>query len=172
MGDDQPVSTPTGFWDSYLGRLRQKIGSDLLLLPGASCLFVNEAGELLLERRSDFGLWGIPGGNMEPGEDIVSSLRREMLEETGWNAADFIPYGFASDPATKTITFPNGHRCQYFVLMFWSPWPEGREPVASAESLAFGWFRPDDLPDDAMKSLPASVAAYQRFRSSGVFQMT
>ena len=167
----EPTTTPPGFWDSHLGKLRQKIGNDLLLLPGASCLFVNEAGEVLLERRSDFALWGIPGGNMEPGEDIVSSVRREMLEETGWNATELFPYGFASDPATKTITFPNGHRCQYFVLMFWSPWPEGRTPVPSVESLAFGWFKPDDLPADCMRSLPASIAAYERFRASGVFQM-
>lgn len=166
----QPT-TPPGFWDSYVGKLRQKVGNDLLLLPGASCLFVNDAGEVLLERRSDFGLWGIPGGNMEPGEDIVTSMRREMLEETGWNATDLIPYGFASDPATKTITFPNGHQCQYFVLMFWSPWPAGHIPVTSAESLAFSWFKPDALPADGMKSLASSIAAYLRFRETGTFQM-
>lgn len=159
------------FWDSYIGRLRMKIGNDLLLLPGASCLFVNDAGEVLLEQRSDFATWGIPGGNMEPGEDIVTSIRREMLEETGFDAPEMFPYGFASDPATKTITFPNGHRCQYFVLMFWAPWPEGRIPLASAESLAFGWFRPESPPTDCMPSLPASIAAWQRFRAGGVFQM-
>lgn len=159
------------FWDSYIGKLRLKIGNDLLLLPGASCLFVNGAGHVLLERRSDFGVWGIPGGNMEPGEDIVTGIRREMLEETGYEAPDLFPYGYASDPATKTLVYPNGHRCQYFILMFWAPWPAGRQPIASAESLAFDWHAPDSLPTDCMPSLPASISAYQRFRASGIFQM-
>ncbi|WP_374369128.1 NUDIX domain-containing protein [Dongia sp.] len=159
------------FWDSYIGKLRLKIGNDLLLLPGASCLFVNAAGQVLLERRSDFGVWGIPGGNMEPGEDIVTGTRREMLEETGYEAPDLFPYGYASDPATKTLTYPNGHRCQYFILMFWAPWPAGREPVASAESLAFAWHAPDSLPTDCMPSVPGSIAAYQRFAATGIFQM-
>jgi 8-oxo-dGTP pyrophosphatase MutT (NUDIX family) len=160
------------FWDSYIGKLRLKIGNDLLLLPGATCLFVNEDGRVLLERRSDFRVWGIPGGNMEPGEDILASTRREMLEETGFDVPELVPYGFASDPRTKTITFPNGHRCQYFVLMFWAAWPSGRAPITSAESLEFGWFAPDALPADCMPSLPDAIAAYQRFRATGIFQMT
>lgn len=171
MAEQGRAAATSGFWDSHIGRLRQKVGNDLLLLPGASCLFVNRAGEVLLERRSDFALWGIPGGNMEPGEDIVTSIRREMLEETGFEAGELVPYGFASDPATKTITFPNGHRCQYFVLMFWSPWPEGRAPRTSAESLAFGWFDARALPADGMPSLAAAIGAYLRFRESGIFQM-
>lgn len=167
----EQTATPPGFWDSHLGKLRQKIGNDLLLLPGASCLFVNGAGEVLLERRSDFGLWSVPGGNMEPGEDILTSVRREMLEETGFAAAELIPYGYSSNPATRTITFPNGHRCQYFSILFWSPWPADIAPVTSAESLAFGWFKPQALPQDGMASLPETVAAYERFRASGIFQM-
>jgi 8-oxo-dGTP pyrophosphatase MutT (NUDIX family) len=159
------------FRDSYLFELRQKVGNDLLLLPGASCLFVNAAGEILLERRSDFGIWGIPAGSPEPGEDIATAIRREMAEETGIEIERFIPYGFASDPKTKTIVFPNGHRCQYFVMLFWAEWPPGTEPVASAESLEFGWFAPDALPREAMPSTPASVAAYLRFRETGAFQL-
>lgn len=159
------------FADTYIGKLRQKIGNDLLLLPGASCLFVDGEGRILLERRSDFGIWGVPGGNAEPGEDIVTTIRREMLEETGHEAPVLTPFGFASDPATKTLTFPNGHRCQFFVLLFWAPWPAGVTPMPSAESLAFGWFAPDDLPADCMPATRANVAALGRFRATGVFQL-
>ncbi len=159
------------FRDSYLFPIRQKIGNDLILLPGASCLFVNEAGEVLLERRSDFKIWGVPAGTPEPGEDIATSIKREMLEETGVEPALVIPYGFGSNPTTKTIVYPNGHRCQYFVMMFYAEWPAGAVPVTSEESLEFGWFKPDALPADAMPSLGATIAAYLRFRETGVFQM-
>jgi 8-oxo-dGTP pyrophosphatase MutT (NUDIX family) len=159
------------FRDSYLYELRQKVGNDLLLLPGASCLFVSAAGEILLERRSDFGIWGIPAGSPEPGEDIASAIRREMAEETGIEVAEVIPYGFASDPKTKTITFPNGHRCQFFSMLFWAEWPQGAVPVASAESFEFGWFAPSALPREIMPSTPISIAAYLRYRETGAFQL-
>lgn len=159
------------FRDSYLFPLRQKVGNDLLLLPGASCLFVDAAGQILLERRADFGIWGIPAGSPEPGEDIATAIRREMAEETGVEPETVTPYGFASDPETKTITFPNGHQCQFFVMLFCADWPEGVLPVTSEESLEFGWFRPDALPDPLMPSTPLSIAAYLRFRETGQFQL-
>ncbi|MBK8160338.1 MAG: NUDIX domain-containing protein [Rhodospirillaceae bacterium] len=159
------------FADSYVARLREKVGNDLLLLPGASCLFVQGDGRVLLERRSDFGIWGIPAGSPEPGEDIVTAIRREMLEETGLAIEHVIPYGFGSDPATKRITFPNRHQCQFFALMFYAEWPAGAVPVTSAESFEFGWFAPDDLPREIMPSTPVSIAAYLRYRKTGQFQM-
>jgi 8-oxo-dGTP pyrophosphatase MutT (NUDIX family) len=159
------------FRDSYLFPIRQKIGNELLLLPGASCLFVDAAGRILLERRSDFGTWGIPAGSPEPGEDIAAAIRREMLEEIGIEFGRIIPYGFASDPKSKTLTYPNGHRCQYFVMMFYADWPDGAVPVVSEESFEFDWFAPDALPAAIMPSTPISVAAYLRFRETGQFQL-
>ncbi|WP_374653162.1 NUDIX domain-containing protein [Dongia sp.] len=159
------------FRDSYLFPLRQKVGNDLLLLPGASCLFVHDDGSILLERRSDFGIWGIPAGSPEPGEDIATAIRREMAEETGVEVETVTPYGFASDPRTKTITFPNGHRCQFFVMLFWADWPQGAVPVTSEESFEFGWFRPNALPEAIMPSTPVGIAAYLRFRETGAFQL-
>jgi 8-oxo-dGTP diphosphatase len=43
-------------------------------------------GRLLLVQRGNEpgrGLWSIPGGRVEPGEDDATALVREMLEETG-----------------------------------------------------------------------------------------
>lgn len=162
----------TSFAESYVGKLRQKVGNDLLLLPGVSCLFVDAAGRFLLERRSDFGIWGVPGGNAEPGEDIATTIRREMMEETGVAVGELIPYGYASDPSTKTITFPNGHQCQFFVLLFAAHWPAGAVPRVSSESMEFGWFTADSLPKDHMPSVPSNIAAYERFKATGVFQLT
>src|SRR4051794_5235641 len=46
----------------------------------------DERGRLLLIRRGHDpgrGLWSLPGGRIEPGEDDPAALVREMAEETG-----------------------------------------------------------------------------------------
>lgn len=40
-------------------------------------------GKLLLVRRTDDGLWALPGGITDPGETLAQSARRELLEEAG-----------------------------------------------------------------------------------------
>jgi ADP-ribose pyrophosphatase YjhB (NUDIX family) len=71
------------FEDTYLGKLRQLVGSQLLLVPGARVVIENNDSEILLQFRSDLMQWGLPGGNAEIGEDLSLVARREVLEETG-----------------------------------------------------------------------------------------
>jgi len=55
-------------------------------IPGVQGLAVDEAGRVLLGRRTTNpgrGLWDIPGGFLDEGEDPVAGLRREFTEETG-----------------------------------------------------------------------------------------
>lgn len=40
-------------------------------------------GELLLIRRTDDGLWALPGGITDPGETLAETARRELWEEAG-----------------------------------------------------------------------------------------
>ncbi|MBC6423750.1 MAG: NUDIX hydrolase [Hormoscilla sp. SP5CHS1] len=40
-------------------------------------------GRIVLVRRRDNGLWGLPGGLVDWGEDIPTTVRRELAEETG-----------------------------------------------------------------------------------------
>jgi 8-oxo-dGTP diphosphatase len=49
-------------------------------------LAYDATGRLLLVQRANDpgrGLWSLPGGRVEPGEDDVTALVREMAEETG-----------------------------------------------------------------------------------------
>lgn len=46
----------------------------------------DDRGRLLLVRRANEpgrGLWSVPGGRVEPGEDDHAAVVREMAEETG-----------------------------------------------------------------------------------------
>jgi 8-oxo-dGTP pyrophosphatase MutT (NUDIX family) len=45
---------------------------------------VVEDGRILMSHESGSGLWMIPGGGMEPGEDERDCCRREVAEETGY----------------------------------------------------------------------------------------
>uniref|UniRef100_UPI00358F8667 8-oxo-dGDP phosphatase NUDT18 n=1 Tax=Myxine glutinosa TaxID=7769 RepID=UPI00358F8667 len=51
-----------------------------------AALIFNEKGEVLMiqEAKPDCrGLWYLPAGHLEPGEQLTDGLRREVLEETG-----------------------------------------------------------------------------------------
>ncbi len=52
-------------------------------ITGTSIIPVLPDGRIVLIRRSDNGLWALPGGMVDWGEDIPSTVRRELLEETG-----------------------------------------------------------------------------------------
>jgi ADP-ribose pyrophosphatase len=56
------------------------------IVPCVGGLTYDSAGRLLLVRRANEpgrGLWSIPGGRVEPGEDDAAAVVREMAEETG-----------------------------------------------------------------------------------------
>lgn len=52
-----------------------------LEVNAAGGLVTNQMGEFLLIRRS--GLWDLPKGHQEPGEDLEVTALREVEEETG-----------------------------------------------------------------------------------------
>ena len=55
-------------------------------VPCVGGLAYDDAGRLLVIRRAHDpgrGLWSLPGGRVEPGEDDAAALVREMREETG-----------------------------------------------------------------------------------------
>ncbi|MDP9795153.1 8-oxo-dGTP diphosphatase [Catenuloplanes nepalensis] len=128
----------------YIAGLRARIGHDLLMLPSASAVVVNDAGELLLERRSDDGRWSIPSGVIDPGEQPAEAAVREVLEETGVRVTVERLAGVAMHPTR----YPNGDECQYLNLWFLCrPVPgEDAARVADDESLEVGWFAQDVLP--------------------------
>ena len=66
----------------FIVRLRQRIGHDLLWLPGVTAVVLRD-GEVLVVRRSDDGSWAPVTGIVDPGEHPAQAVVREVLEETG-----------------------------------------------------------------------------------------
>lgn len=64
------------------------------LVVGA--LVTDGAGRIYVQRRSLTravfpGCWDLVGGHVEPGEEVVEALARELREETGWSLAEVGP---------------------------------------------------------------------------------
>src|SRR5438045_8375170 len=70
----------------------------MAIRPGVSAIILTPEG-LLLQRRSDNGLWGLPGGGVEPGESVSEAIVREVREETGLEVAPGRLVGVYSAPA-------------------------------------------------------------------------
>ncbi|NJR49758.1 MAG: NUDIX hydrolase [Leptolyngbyaceae cyanobacterium CSU_1_3] len=56
-------------------------------ITGTSIIPILPDGRIVLIRRRDNGLWSLPGGMVDWGEDIPSAVRRELAEETGLEVA-------------------------------------------------------------------------------------
>jgi ADP-ribose pyrophosphatase YjhB (NUDIX family) len=74
---DLEESTPETIVRQYEGILEQvspRLGADAAVF---------REGKILLIRRSDNGLWCMPGGQVDVGESLSEASRRELWEETG-----------------------------------------------------------------------------------------
>lgn len=67
----------------FIKSLRSKIGTDLLQVPTVAVLAYDEQGRLLLIQDKPSGLWGLPGGIIDPLEQPADSAVRETWEEAG-----------------------------------------------------------------------------------------
>ncbi len=102
---------------SYIEWIRKRVGTRKIFLVFSSVVLGDENGRVLLQRRTDFDVWGLPGGVLEIDEDIETCARRELLEETGLTAGDLSLLGVYTHPKFD-VTYPNGDRVQPFTICF------------------------------------------------------
>lgn len=80
-------------------KLVRKASTDMIVTQGDSIMVLKQEqpGKPLYP--------GLPGGQTEPGEDHLIAAQRELLEETGYVAENFILYKSQSDGGSK-LYFP------------------------------------------------------------------
>ena len=127
----------------YVRIIREKIGTDLLWLPGVAAVVVNEAGEVLLGRRADTGEWASIAGILEPGEQPAEAIVREIREEAGVEAEVLDLLALRTD---EPVRYPNGDAAQYLTILFLCRYVSGEAHVADDESVEIAWFSPTTLP--------------------------
>lgn len=128
----------------FILRLREKIGHDLLWLPGITAVVLDDDNRVLLVRRADNGRWTLVAGILEPGEQPATGILREIYEETGVVAEIERLVSIESLPPSA---YPNGDQVQYLDLCFRCRPISGEAHVNDDESLEVGWFALDALPD-------------------------
>lgn len=155
--------------NDYIVSVRKLIGNMEISTAGARVVILNSANKVLLEERSDFKLWGLPGGTADPGEDIIRTAEREAFEETGLSIINPIPFGFSSSPMLERITFPNGDKLHSFNLLFYTRDYTG-DVQLSEESTRLEWFELYDLPP-MLKNMKATVTAFLAYTETSQFQI-
>jgi ADP-ribose pyrophosphatase YjhB (NUDIX family) len=106
---------------------------------GAEALVVR-GGQLLLIRRSDNGLWAVPGGLVEVGESLALAAQRELLEETGVRARIVRLLGIFDSRIWHSRT-----RAHLYHAIFLAEAADP-SPVTSSEASEVGFFDEQHLP--------------------------
>ena len=83
------------------------------LVVAVSAVVTNDQGELLLQKRTDNELWGLPGGAMNIGESVGEAVIREVKEETTLDVEPTGVVGIYSDPG-HVIAYADGEVRQEF----------------------------------------------------------
>jgi 8-oxo-dGTP pyrophosphatase MutT (NUDIX family) len=132
---------------------------------GAIGIVHRDGKTLLLHRRGDLalhpGLWGLPGGGLEKGEDLDDALVREVREETGLP----VRVGRSVDTWFQINTLNSGERVPFVIACFECLTRSTKEPILDkAEHTEYVWSTPEDLAKYPM--LPRVQRAVKGFFSN------
>ena len=87
--------------------MKRVVDTNTRVRAGVGVIIRDERGWVLLEKRSDNGLWGVPGGRIEPGESVMEAALREVKEETGLTVKITRLQGVYSGPDGRIVAFPD-----------------------------------------------------------------
>jgi ADP-ribose pyrophosphatase YjhB (NUDIX family) len=99
--------------NDYIKSMRKLIGHETLLTVGCGAIIVDQCGRILLQRRTDLNVWGIPGGILELGETFEETVKREVLEETNLLIKSVNLFGIYSG---KKVLHSMGMETKYLVF--------------------------------------------------------
>ena len=119
---------------------------------GAMCIIRRADGALLLLRNSYRPGWGLPGGMLRRGEEVIDAVTREVREEVGLHVRlDGPPRVVVDAPARRVDVVFTAHLSD--------PGDVERVAPASAEVIEVAWFHTGLLPElhEEVKVLLAAV---------------
>ena len=99
---------------------------------------ITRSDEILLAHNKNFedNMYSIIAGFVDAGEDLESTVKREVLEEVGIKIKNIKYYG------NQTWTFPNS-----LMIGFFAEYESGEIKVDGKEILDAAWFKKDNLPN-------------------------
>ena len=130
---------------AYIEWLRSHVGHRRVFLAFASVILRDNQNRILLQKRTDFNFWGLPGGVLELSESILNCAKRELREETGLIPGDFSLVGIYSDPKYE-VTYPNGDQVQQYTVCLQAHLQGGQMQVDGNEASDQRFFDPKNIP--------------------------
>ena len=136
------------------------------LVPSVNVVVVNDAGEVLMIRRSDNDNWAVPGGAIDLGESMVEAAIRETREESGIECRITGIVGIYTDPRHVILYTSNGEARQEFSIVLTASAVSGT-PTPSDESSEVAWVRREDLGSYSMdRSMRVRLGHYLQGRTT------
>ena len=124
------------------------------ILPAVAAIIFDTEGNILLQKRRDVGLWGLPSGHVEFGETVEQAIIREVKEETGANAKVKRLIGVYSDPKFQTYDYED-RKVHYITTFMEVELQENFDAhFQNDETQALGFFAETDLPTDMAMTHP------------------
>jgi 8-oxo-dGTP pyrophosphatase MutT (NUDIX family) len=135
--------------ESYMSRLRKKVGNDLILSPSVGAVIHNHEGELLLQEKSSGEAWSLPAGGIELGESPQEAIIREVMEETGYAVRIHAILGVFGGQAFR-YTYPSGDRVEYVATLFQCKIIGGSGVPIDSETKSIRYFKRNEMPELAL----------------------
>jgi ADP-ribose pyrophosphatase YjhB (NUDIX family) len=121
------------------------------IVPAVNVVVANDAGEILLIKRTDNDNWALPGGVVDIGESLPQAAIRETREETGIDCEITGLSGLYTDPGHVILYTSNGEARQEFSIVLTAR-ATGGQPTPSSESSQVRWITLADLDSYPMDS--------------------
>ena len=147
----------------YIMDMRKRVGHIPLMQCGASVIVENDKGEILLQLRTDNGLWAYSGGSVELYERVEDAAARELLEETGLIADELSLLGVFSGESLK-YTYPNGDQVSNVDIVYVCRRYHGNLKCEESEVAQLAFFAVDKLPEPIFHTQRPAINAYLRSR--------
>jgi 8-oxo-dGTP pyrophosphatase MutT (NUDIX family) len=134
----------------YVARIRQKIGTDLLMLHAVSVFVFDVRGHFLMAQQQGSDFWLTIGGAVEIDETPANAVVREFWEETGALVRPTRVLGVFGGPDFR-ITYGNGDAVAYTTVAFAAEIVSGVPQPDGDELRTLAWLDPLRLGDHAMR---------------------
>ena len=131
----------------------------------AEFLEVNAGGGLVSNRRGDFllisrsGLWDLPKGHQDPGEDISVTALREVQEETGIDELELRDLICITDHCYKRNGIWHLKHTWWYDMLYTNPTeltPQREEDIAKA-----AWVAKSSLPPYLLNTYPSILEVFR-----------
>jgi 8-oxo-dGTP pyrophosphatase MutT (NUDIX family) len=152
----------------YWQRIRQAVGKETLILPGAAGAITHN-GKILLVRHNLLKKWQIPGGTQEIGESIQQTAEREIKEELGLDLTAGSLISIYSHPKW-TIELPNGDKIQQLTFFFAMEGEISTVSIQASEIHAYQFFAPDEIPEDTFDCCKQKVVDWKTYQGQVKFR--